>query len=404
MGQHVRHVDAARERQPEAPFEEIMCDPELFVSLRRAGQRLKAQQYVRGLLALPGRKTLRNIATQFGGDAAEQSVHHFISASPWEWMPLRGALARQVRRTLSPEAWVVRPVVIPKVGAHSIGVDQQFLPSLGRSLNGQYALGTWLASPRSAVPVDWRLRLAGRWLEEPLRQRVGIPAGLSAGTLEGLVRASVARLTDVLGSDAAPVVVDVAGIDSVALAGDLSAMGVPFLARVSSDTPLRLDRGRLPRYGDRGRTAGELAASLAGLRRQVNPGDGTVTGVAVPVAVPHPGARTGELLLVGEWRAGASSATGAALWLTNLEGPSLAELLRLTRLRSVVARDFATVSERVGAMDFAGRSYPGWHRHITLASIAHYFLVRQPDVVVDQVKQRSSAQGDVDHRNRPTVR
>ncbi|MFE0176861.1 transposase [Streptomyces sp. NPDC059002] len=69
---------------------------------------------------------MRNIATAcFGGDATDQSLHHFIGSSHWDWRPVRAALARSVERTAPPEAWVVRSMVIPKAGEHSVGVERR---------------------------------------------------------------------------------------------------------------------------------------------------------------------------------------------------------------------------------------------------------------------------------------
>lgn len=50
---------------------------------------------------------------------------------------------------------------------------------------------------------------------------------------------------------------------------------------------------------------------------------------------------------------------------------SVGELLRLARLTRRVARDEERIGERVGMRDFEGRSFNGWHRHMTLASAAH---------------------------------
>ncbi|MFD3945993.1 IS701 family transposase [Streptomyces sp. NPDC058579] len=333
----------------------------LFGALPRAEQRRKAGWYVRGLLAQPGRKTLRNIARQFGGDAAQQSVHHFISASPWDWMPVRHALAEHVHRTLAPEAWVIRPTVIPKAGPHSIGADPQ-----GPGLYGQQAVGVWLAGSRYAVPIDWRLRLSGRWLEEPLRQRAGIPPGAASGTLEEFLGEAVTGLRRFAGMPDGPAVVDAEGIDGAALAARLAHGDGTFLVRIDVGTPLHLNRAKLPRFGDRDRTAAELAAALPRLRRRVDAAGGPTTVVAIPVAQPR--ARGKGLLLVGEWRNGP---VGSGLWLTNADPAESSTLLRLMRLPAVVTRDFADVSVQVGVTDFAGRSFPGWHRHITLASVAH---------------------------------
>jgi SRSO17 transposase len=40
-----------------------------------------------------------------------------------------------------------------------------------------------------------------------------------------------------------------------------------------------------------------------------------------------------------------------------------------------VDRDFADIADRVGVRDYAGRSFAGWHRHMTLASAAHAAVV-----------------------------
>ncbi|KJY41737.1 transposase, partial [Streptomyces sp. NRRL B-1568] len=81
----------------------------LFVSLPRSDQRRRGEAYVRGLLGARGRKSIRSIAALIGGQAAEQSLHHFISSSTWEWGPVRRALAQFVVGALAPQAWVVRP-------------------------------------------------------------------------------------------------------------------------------------------------------------------------------------------------------------------------------------------------------------------------------------------------------
>ncbi|MFG3498304.1 IS701 family transposase [Streptomyces sp. NPDC047928] len=343
----------------------------LFDSLQRSGQRLKARQYVHGLLSVPGRKTLRSIATQFDAAAAQQSVHHFISTSPWDWMPIRHALARHARQALAPDAWVIRPTLIPKAGAHSVGVDPQPTP-LG-TVNAQHAVGSWLASGRAAVPVDWQLRLPERWMADPLRARAGVPADAACGSVEECVRAAVGNVLGMGDALRLPVVVDVPDADGPSIARFLSSTGLPFVVRVNPAAALRLDRSELPRYGDRHRAAGELVESLPRLRRQVNPGDGPTTAVAIPVLAPP--SRNDRMLLLAEWCPGERALERLGrprrLWLTGGDAPSVGCALRLSRLPGVVVRDFAAISDGVGVRDFAGRSFPGWHRHITLASVAH---------------------------------
>ncbi|GAA4041226.1 transposase [Streptomyces shaanxiensis] len=343
----------------------------LFASLRRREQRHKARQYVCGLLVEPGRKTLRNVAAQFEGAGARQSVHHFITASSWEWMPVRHALARSVHEAFDPLAWVISPTMIPRAGSRTIGVDEHYMPQLGHAVNGQRAVGAWLSSGRCALPVGWRLLLSDRWMREPLRQRAGIPAGAAAGTLDDCVRGLVADAVEAGGVPRVPVVVDAELADAVGLARHLASRGLSFLVRVDPAEQLRLDPVELPMYGGRERPAGELVKALTRLRWAVNPGDGPTLAAAIPVVGPRVPPSTGGagLFLVSErTRYGRSD---GRLWLTDSPPAALASVLALTRLPDVVQRDFGTISESVGMRDFAGRSFPGWHRHVTLASVAH---------------------------------
>lgn len=367
-----REDGSAATGRPPVGLDEESCR-RLFGSLHRNGQRVKAEQYVRGLLSVAGRKTLRSLAAQFEGASAQQSVHHFITTSPWEWTPIRHALARQAQRTLGPEAWVIRSTLIPKAGPHSVGADPQRTP-LG-TVNGQRAVGTWLASERSAVPVDWQLCLSHRWTAEPLRERASVPADAVACGVEECVCQAVAALSEIRCTARLPVVVDVAEADGIAVARSLGAVGLPFLVRVDPAAPVRLDRSSLPRYGDLHCTAGELAESLPQLRQRVDPGDGRTTAAGVPVVVSRSG--RARMTLLGEWHPDGPG--GRRLWLTNLSSSLLAPALRLTRMPGVVERDSAEIADDVGLRDFAGRSFPGWHRHITLASVAHLAVATARD-------------------------
>ncbi|MBN3932081.1 transposase [Streptomyces verrucosisporus] len=361
-----RHTDV-----PGRPGGRSALDAELrdslFGSLPRSGQRANAHRYVLGLLSVQGRKTLRSIAAQFDGAAPRQNVHHFISTSPWDWVPVRHALARYTCRKLEPDAWAILPLLIPKAGDHSVGVDEQPAPA-GQAFRGQRAVGAWLASGRSAVPVHWQLRLSDRWMADPLRQRANIPREAAAGTTEECVRLVVTELLGSSGTPRGPVVVDMDDVDAVSVARFLSLAGVPFLVRAGSDVRLRLDRFKLPRYGGWERTVRELTDSLPRLRQRVDPGDGPALASAIPVAVSP--ARSDRMLLLGEWDPAGHQCH--RVWLTNV---TTVAALRLARLPGVVARDFAAVAEDVGVRDFAGRSFPGWHRHITLASVAHLVAI-----------------------------
>lgn len=355
---------------------------DLFASLPRSDQRLKAEEYVAGLLAAHGRKTLRNVADQFGGEAArKQSVHHFISESSWEWEPVRRGLARHAVELLDPHAWVVRPTVVPKAGGHSVGVAEYFVPTLGRTVNGQQSFGAWLASPAAGVPVNWQLVLPADWVEGTSRRRRShVPATSRALSPEENAGDVALRAAGSLPGTPLPVVLDAPGLDPLWTGRHFERAGIPLVQRVDERIRLRVDPLALPGHGILPHPAGRIVTSLRRLWRPYAPlpAGGRSLSMTLPVVLPEvrdgSGREAGaQRLLVAQWPEADRSA--AQLWLADGRMRPT-EALRLTRLAEVVDRDDTLATERVGLRDFAGRSFQGWHRHITLASVAYLACVR----------------------------
>ncbi|MEU9124690.1 transposase [Streptomyces sp. NPDC048506] len=341
---------------------------ELLGSLRRADQRRRGGQYLRGLLTATGRKTARNIANFGGVGASPQSLHHFVASSTWDWRPVRAALARHVDDGLRPDAWVIRPMVVSKTGVRSVGVRRRFVPDLGRVMSCQRSYGLWLASDARAAPVSWHLTLDGG------------PGGEAdvqpdaPGEERDLARL-VAEIAQANRTVTRPVVMDARTAAVPPLVRALTTAGLPFMLRVGGELPLDPAAGRI-QVGQRPQTspAQHLMEQLKRLGRPVEC-HGAVNFVT-PLAVVLPGMlprRT--LLLMGVWRA--NRRRPADLWLTDLTSSGHGALLRLAMLTERVDADFATVSVDVGIRDFEGRSFEGWHRHVTLASIAHALRLSQ---------------------------
>ncbi|MDM1916467.1 transposase, partial [Mycobacteroides abscessus] len=122
--------------------------PEVLRSLPRCDQRAKGEDYVTGLLKVRGRKSARNMAAtmgqSMGREVSEQNLHHFVNSSTWDWWAVRRDLTSYLTSAHHPAAWVVTPMLIPKAGVHSVGVDRRYCPRAGRAVNGQLALSVWL--------------------------------------------------------------------------------------------------------------------------------------------------------------------------------------------------------------------------------------------------------------------
>ncbi|MDV6011623.1 transposase [Haloechinothrix sp. LS1_15] len=336
--------------EPAGGLDELRAS--LFASLPRADQRKRAREYLDGLLATHGRKSIRNIAAAVSGRAAEQRLHHFICESTWDWTPVRRTLARYVAVTAPDHAWVVRPMRPPR--------------------NARWVLGVWSAWRRASVPVNWRLRPAG----DHHRQGKGsLPRSTPQrpeSVLEGVV-GSCAELVRDWGLRPRPVVMDARGSDVPALVGGLAALGLPVLLRIGAGTLLH-PACSASRAADRGMPAGELVGMARG--RFASGSDGSEAAVATVRVPGQPGTHAGEavsasLVAFG----GTGTKVTAQLWLATHSDVAAGVLRRMSMLVQRVDDDRLHIADRVGIGDFTGGSLRGWHRHVTLASAAHAAMV-----------------------------
>jgi SRSO17 transposase len=129
-------------------------------------------------------------------------------------------------------------------------------------------------------------------------------------------------------------------------------------------------RARLP-AADRGpdRPAGDLAGHFFNLR--VRPAGRTV----------QRGLQRGDdgvlpaCWLLVEWPPGQDEPTD--YWLSDLPADTpLTELVRLAKSRWRVEHDYRELKTALGLDHFEGRSWIGWHRHVTLAAAAQLFLTQ----------------------------
>ncbi|MFC8741614.1 IS701 family transposase [Streptomyces sp. NPDC057176] len=388
-----RLQERARGMEPTGPARATARDGVLeelvgvvFESLPRSDQRRRGMEYVQGLLGVQGRKSIRNISSLFGGEAAEQSLHHFISGSTWDWGPVRRALARHLEELSPARAYVLRPMVIPKAGDSSVGVDRRFDPGRGQMMNAQHAVGVWAVSEEHSTPVNWRLYLPETWLDDETRRRqASIPESAVPETMDQCGVEAYLCITRDWGLPVRPVVMDARESDVPSTVRRLQAAGAPLLLRVSANLRLSATDPGLPRsVAETELTAHQLMQMARPLRQPViqrrPDGRGAAHAAltaAVRVRLPRRAGRRPswcrELVLLGVGESGGR--WPAELWLTDLTDLHPAQLLRLSRLTRRVDRDFADIAERVGIKDFSGRSFNGWHRHATLASAAHAVAV-----------------------------
>ncbi|MFI8102766.1 IS701 family transposase [Streptomyces sp. NPDC086023] len=389
VGAQAGRGPARLHRDHVAEVTEDLCST-VFTSLRRRDQREKGRQYVRGLLATRGRKSIRNIAAQIGGPAAEQSLHHFISSSTWDWQPIRTALSRYLESSTPLTAWVAQPMAIPKGGDHSVGVGHRFDPHQGQMFRGQQAFGIWFTSADVITPVGWRLFLPEQGEEGEAAAYEAQAAGgggdgasvpgsgpVPGESYEECATTGVLDTVRQCGMPPRPVIMDIRDIGTRSTMNRFAEARLPVIARISPSTRLLVTDPALPGHGAGTLAARDILQSVKGLRAPVEWPDPVHPGMrrnslvaAVRVMMPDPSpARRRHLLLLGEWTD--PRRLPSQLWVTDLVRMPAAPLLRLTKQARRVAVASTQSVQEVGLRDFAGRSLPGWHRHVTMASVAH---------------------------------
>jgi hypothetical protein len=83
----------------------------------------------------------------------------------------------------------------------------------------------------------------------------------------------------------------------------------------------------------------------------------------------------GSRRVLAEWKPGRRGPK--AVWLTNLNASRLPDLIELITLRRRAGEELTELSEESGLRHFEGRSFGGWHHHVTLVSAAHAYRLLQ---------------------------
>src|SRR4051812_4487215 len=382
---------------------------ELFAPLSRSDQRVKGQTYLRGLLLDGRRKSMQPMAERLGVD--HQGLQQFVSSSTWAVEPVRARLARRAVAVIVPDAWVVDDTGFPKDGLASPGVARQYSGTLGKVGNCQVGVSICAVTDAASCPLSWRLFLPERWDDAEAatpeaaaairerRRRAGIPAEQRHRekwrlALDMLDELAGWRLTPPL------VVADAGYGDNAEFRDGITARGWPYVVQVSGDLTAHAGdavpqvkpysgRGRrpLPRYRTApvGLRAHVLAAGRDAVRqvtwREGSRGPMTARFVALRVrpAGRRATARRAEdgslpaVWLLAQWPPEEPEPTD--YWLSTLPPDTdLAELVRLAKIRWRIEHDYRECKTGLGLDHFEGRTFAGWHRHVTLVTAAQLFL------------------------------
>jgi SRSO17 transposase len=397
------------------PRLEAFAGQMLGPALRRAEQRVNGELYLRGLLTDGARKSMQPMAERLGVD--HQRLQQFVSSSTWDYTVVRATLARWAEQTVGPDAYVVDDVGFPKDGDASPGVARQYCGALGKTGNCQVGVSVHLVTDTASAAVHWRLFMPESWDESTTKDPVEagrIRARRGRSKIPDDVRhvekwrLALDMLDEMIESWGLPVdrpvVADCGYGDATAFRLGLTARGLSYVVAVKPTTsaysadavPVAAPyagRGRppVPRYRDDPANLRTLAlAAGRGALRQITWRHGTRRTKGNPTAKMRarflalrvrpanrdiPRAEDGSLpavWLLAEWPPGEDEPTG--YWLSTLpESTPLKTLVRLAKIRWRIEHDYRELKTGLGLDHFEGRSYLGWHRHVTLTALAQAF-------------------------------
>ncbi len=355
-----------------------------------------------------------------------QRLQQFITSSTWDYVAVRRNVARWFAAGQPVEALVLDDTGFAKDGTASPCVARQYSGTLGKVGNCQVGVSVHLVNEHASCAADWRLFCPESWddaeLADPAqaararrrRERADIPDQVRHtekwrlalemidemtgpggwGVLEEITAAGAQR----------PVVAADAGYgDNTCFRLELAARGWQYAVAVKGTTSAcphdavpetmaygGLGRPSVPRYRARPLTLRQLAIASADQVQQVTWRQGTKATRDNPAAAmtSHflairvrpanrdiPRAADGSLpecWLLAEWPPEADQPTD--YWLSNLPPDTpIAELARLAKIRWRVEHDYRELKTGLGLDHFEGRSFTGWHRHVTLAALAQAF-------------------------------
>jgi SRSO17 transposase len=293
-------------------------------------------------------------------------VQDFLARMRWDAEAVRDDLRAYVVEHMgdAEAVLVLDETGFLKKGDKSAGVQRQYSGTAGRIENCQIGVFLGYASRHGRALIDRALYLPERWIGDPARcAAAGIPTGLTLTTKPQLGLAMLERAL---------------------------AAGVPF-AWVTGDSVYGADHRLRRRLEARQRgyvlavTSGQrlglvpvedwLAKIPPGGWRRLSAGAGAkgprlYDWAFLPSQGAAPGWRMGLLI-----RRSPAKPDALAYYLTHApDDTTLAGLVRVAGTRWAIESCFEAAKGEVGLDDYEARSWTGWHRHITLAMLAHAYL------------------------------
>ncbi len=358
----------------------------------RLEPRRRAAAYLRGLLAPIERKNGWQLA-EAAGDRTPDGMQDFLARMHWDADLVRDDLRTYAVAHLgeAEAVLVVDETGFVKKGTKSVGVQRQYSGTAGRIETCQIGVFLGYASRHGQALIDRALYLPESWTKDPERCRqAGVPAAVSFATKPQLGRQMLARAfaagvpcrwvtgDSVYGADhKLRRFIETSGRGYVLAVTSSQRFGVKTVADGLEDLPAsawqRLSAGqgaKGPRLYDWAwRPDGAAAAP------------GWQKGLLIRRKLGQPEAFTFYLTLAPDTA-------------------SLSDLVRVAGRRWTIEASFEAAKGEVGLDQYEVRSWTGWHRHVTLAMLAHAYLAVVRSKEGEKRRGRPAGGSSAPHRAR----
>lgn len=350
--------------------------------------------YAFGILGEGDRKSVEPIAGRACGDPAEtKRMHdkllHFLARAEWDDRAVRQTAAKYAVGALGEReevtTWIVDDTGFLKQGDHSVGVQRQYTGSAGKITNCQLGVSLCVATDTQQVPIDFEIYLPTKWTDNSKRRcEVRIPDDVKFKTKPELALEMIERAAQA-GIPGEIVLADSAYGDSSEFRDTVRMLGFDYAVGVRRGTKVITVR-RDGRTWGRAMSIKDLAKALKPKEyRRLTWRDGTRGKLSsrfafVRVKTTHddglPLAQREIQWLVIEWPH-SESAPGKFVLSTLPRRMAKKTLVRILKERWRTERMYEDLKNELGLDHFEGRSFPGWHHHVSVVLCCAAFIVAE---------------------------
>ena len=350
--------------------------------------------YASGLLSSLERKSIEPIAAAACADPAvcdaeHQRLLHFAANAPWDDGAVRRVAARyavDAMQTRAPvRSWIIDDTGFLKKGQHSVGVQRQYSGTAGKIANCQIGVSLSVATAHAHMPIDFELYLPEAWTSDAARCRASkVPDTVSFKTKYELAVDMITRAVE-------------AGIPGEIVLADadygrrrefrraVRSLGLHYAVGVEDQlTVCRVDT-RERAFGER-ISLRKLAAALPSDRyRRVTWREGTQRKLASRFAFCRvnlteegrfDAVETDPVWLIIEWPEEEASPTKFSLTSLPRATPKR-QMVRILKERWRTEQAYQEMKTELGLDHFEGRSFRGWHHHISVVLCCYAFVVAE---------------------------